>query len=95
MKRLNGWSVAVVLLALVGCKGSGSGGPTTTADFCEQYAEAVCQISTSCGVTATSCETYQQGLCTASAGAIFHTAFISGKFHGTMAATTPTGTRLM
>src|SRR5580692_1623497 len=67
MKRLNGWSVAVVLLALVGCKGSGSGGPTTTADFCEQYAEAVCQISTSCGVTATSCETYQQGLCTASA----------------------------
>jgi hypothetical protein len=31
----------------------------------------------------------------ASAGAIFHTAFISGKFHGTIAATTPTGTRLM
>ena len=29
----------------------------------------------------------------AKAGAIFHTAFISGKFHGTIAATTPTGTR--
>jgi hypothetical protein len=29
----------------------------------------------------------------AKAGAIFHTAFISAKFHGTMTATTPTGTR--
>ena len=27
----------------------------------------------------------------ASAGATFHTAFISGKFQGTIAATTPTG----
>jgi hypothetical protein len=30
----------------------------------------------------------------ASAGATFHIAFISGKFHGTIAATTPTGWRL-
>src|ERR1700694_2727637 len=29
----------------------------------------------------------------ASAGAIFHTASISGKFHGTIAPTTPTGSR--
>ncbi|MNS68839.1 hypothetical protein D3C72_1021310 [compost metagenome] len=29
----------------------------------------------------------------ASAGAIFHMPIISGKFHGTMAATTPTGSR--
>src|SRR5215212_4727817 len=29
----------------------------------------------------------------ASAGAIFHTASISGKFHGVMAPTTPTGSR--
>jgi hypothetical protein len=75
MKRLNGWSVAVVLLSLVGCKGGGSSGPSMAADFCTQYAEAICQISTSCGVTATSCETYQQGLCTASAA----TAMADGK----------------
>ena len=31
----------------------------------------------------------------ARAGAIFHIEFISGKFHGTIAATTPTGTRSM
>ncbi len=29
----------------------------------------------------------------ASAGAIFHTASISGKFHGVIAPTTPTGSR--
>ncbi len=29
----------------------------------------------------------------ASAGAIFHMPIMSGKFHGTMAATTPTGSR--
>lgn len=29
----------------------------------------------------------------ASAGAIFHMPIISGKFHGTMAPTTPTGSR--
>jgi hypothetical protein len=29
----------------------------------------------------------------ASAGATFHSAMASGKFHGTMAATTPTGSR--
>jgi hypothetical protein len=65
MKRLNGWSVAVVLLSLVGCKGGGSGGPATPAEFCIQYAEAVCQIATPCGVTPETCTNFQQSLCTA------------------------------
>jgi hypothetical protein len=63
MKRLNGWSVAVVLLSLVGCKGGGSGGPSTTADFCTQYADAICQIASGCGASMSGCVTYQEAQC--------------------------------
>lgn len=69
MKRLNGCSVAVVLLTMVGCKGSGSGGPATTSDFCMQYAEALCQVTVPCGASMSTCVTYQESQCTASATA--------------------------
>ncbi len=56
-----------VLLPLValGCSGGGSGGPSTTADFCMNYANAVCQIATACGVTTATCTAYQQSQCEA------------------------------
>ncbi len=69
MKRLNGCSVAVVLLTVVGCKGGGSGGPATTSDFCMQYAEAICQVTTPCGAVLTTCVSYQEAQCMASATA--------------------------
>ena len=63
MKRLNGWSVTMVLLLPVGCKGGGSGGPATTSDFCMQYADAICQVATPCGVSTTGCVTFQESQC--------------------------------
>lgn len=57
--------VAALLLPLValGCSGGGGGGTQTATDFCMQYAQDVCQISTVCGITAATCATYQAGLC--------------------------------
>ena len=69
MKSLNGLSLAVLLLSLGGCKGGGSGGPGTTSDFCMQYANGICQISSGCGASMTTCVSYQEAQCMASATA--------------------------
>ena len=53
---------AVVLFGLLGCGGGGSN-PPTAADFCAQYAKAVCGISSACAITTASCELYQTGQC--------------------------------
>jgi hypothetical protein len=63
MKRLNGLAAALLLLWLGGCKGGGSGGPSTVTDFCSQYADEVCQIATTCAVPMTTCLTYEEGVC--------------------------------
>ncbi len=66
MKTLKFLGAAVLsLLMFAGCKGGGSGGPETTADFCTQYADAVCQIATACGITMTTCTAYQESQCEA------------------------------
>ena len=58
----------VLLIALFpACKDSGSGGPATVADFCSEYAAAICQVADSCGTSKASCETKQQGECSAGA----------------------------
>jgi hypothetical protein len=54
-------------LVALGCSGGGSGGTQTTADFCKQYADAVCQIATACGITMDTCTAYQQSQCEAKA----------------------------
>ena len=67
MKLLKVLGAIILPVALFGgCKGSGSGAPETVADFCTQYADAVCQItSTTCvGVPLTTCTTYQESVCT-------------------------------
>src|SRR5579862_3526933 len=52
--------------AALGCSGGGGGGGATVADFCMQYAAAICQIaSTPCGLSMDTCTTYQTGQCTA------------------------------
>ena len=48
-------SCAVVLFGLLGCGGGGSN-PPTAADFCTQYAKAICSISAACAITTASCE---------------------------------------
>ena len=66
MKTLKFLGAAVLpLLMFAGCKGGGSGGPATADDFCTQYADAVCQIATSCGITMTTCTAYQKSQCEA------------------------------
>jgi hypothetical protein len=68
MKTLKFLGAAVLpLLLFAGCKGGGSGGPATTADFCTEYATAVCQIATNCGVPLATCTAHQESVCTAMA----------------------------
>jgi hypothetical protein len=57
---------AAVVFGVVGCGGGGSS-PPTSADFCTQYAKAICGISSACGITTVSCEMYQAGRCNAAA----------------------------
>jgi hypothetical protein len=67
MKTLKFLGAAVLsLLMFAGCKGGGSGAPATVADFCTQYADAVCQVtSTTCvGISMANCATYQESVCT-------------------------------
>ncbi|MES1206185.1 MAG: hypothetical protein ABUS79_09635 [Pseudomonadota bacterium] len=59
---------AVVLFGVMGCGGGGSSTPTS-ADFCTQYAKAVCGISSACAITAASCEMYQAAQCNTAAAA--------------------------
>jgi hypothetical protein len=54
------------LLLFAGCSG-GSSAPSTTADFCTQYAAAICQISTNCGVPLATCTSHQESVCEATA----------------------------
>jgi hypothetical protein len=54
-------------LVALGCSGGGSGSPQMVSDFCKQYADAICQIATTCGITMDTCTTYQQAQCTAMA----------------------------
>ncbi|HLK91833.1 MAG TPA: hypothetical protein VKZ18_18220 [Polyangia bacterium] len=57
-------------LVTLGCSGGGSGSPQTVADFCTNYANAICQIATTpCGLTMDACTTYQTGQCMAMATA--------------------------
>ena len=68
MKTLKFLGAAVVLLSMsAGCGGGGSGAPATTADFCTQYAAAVCQISANCGVPLATCTAHQESVCQAMA----------------------------
>ncbi len=57
---------AVALFGVLGCGGGGSS-PPTSADFCKQYATAVCGISAACAITTASCEAYQATQCNAAA----------------------------
>jgi hypothetical protein len=59
----------LLLLPLValGCSGGGGGSPQTSADFCKQYADAVCQIAVGCGVTMDTCTANQLQVCEAKA----------------------------
>jgi hypothetical protein len=62
------FGLAVLLVALFpSCKGSGSGGPATVAEFCSEYAAAICQVEDTCGASKATCETKQQGQCVAGA----------------------------
>jgi hypothetical protein len=63
MKTLRAWCLAV-LFGAVGCGGGGGGGPSSTSEFCSQYAQDVCQIATSCGVQMNTCVGYQLQQCT-------------------------------
>ena len=66
LKVLGAVILPLPLALFAGCKGGGSGSPATVADFCTQYADAVCQITTTTcvGVTMASCTTFQEGVCT-------------------------------
>jgi hypothetical protein len=67
MKLLKVLGAIILPVALfAGCKGSGSGAPETVADFCAQYADAVCQVTTtSCvSVPLASCTANQEAVCT-------------------------------
>lgn len=57
---------AVALFGVLGCGGGGSS-PPTSADFCKQYATAVCGISAACAITIASCEAHQAAQCNAAA----------------------------
>jgi hypothetical protein len=68
MKTLKFLGAAVLpLLMTAGCGGGGSSAPPTTADFCTQYAAAVCQIAANCGVPMATCTTHQESVCQAMA----------------------------
>lgn len=52
---------AVLAVALViSCKSDGSG---KVADFCSEYAAAICEVAATCGASTASCQAYQQGQC--------------------------------
>jgi hypothetical protein len=73
MKTVRAWCAAVVFVS-IGCGGGGgSSGPSTSADFCMQYAQDVCQISASCAITMSTCVSFQLGQCNA-----FATAAVAG-----------------
>ena len=66
MKTLKFLGATVLpLLLFAGCKGGGSSAPPTTADFCTQYAAAICQISTNCGVPLATCTAHPESVCEA------------------------------
>jgi hypothetical protein len=50
-------------LVALGCKGGGSGSPEMASDFCKQYADAICQIATACGISMETCTATQQQQC--------------------------------
>jgi hypothetical protein len=62
MRRRKCSSVIVVAVALVlSCNADG---PGQVADFCAEYAAAICQVATTCGASTASCQAYQQAQCT-------------------------------
>jgi hypothetical protein len=54
---------------LAGCGGGGSSTPITESAFCEQKADAECQVTDRCGSTKAACTAERMALCTAFASA--------------------------